>query len=404
MDGEIAGALSEAATAAQVDNVFIFVADSTRIDALPEAIRARGVTARTVAPSTFTASSLPSLLSGQYPATHRVWDFDGVLDREPILLRESPNTGFDAETIWTHLDPEEKPPLRMVRTDSGATLDSVDEPFVFVEHDKGGHTPYGYSFAECDSTDEFYREYVDRPSEIPALYERSIARTTDRFLDRLDLLESRGLLENTLVVFTSDHGENLGENSHGKLLEHGTPMTPELVYVPTVFIGAGLPAGETYRGLFAGVDLAPTALGAQNRPVPSSLDGRDAWNDPIPETRTARAEMWKRYEVREPRTVYGVSSVWSDQGGHVFHRGSRLVRGAFALYWHLHAGPAAAVRTRSPVEQLELLRTYVPDERTYGSPAISRSQARDRLPGPFARRTDGVDEYTEAQLRKLGYR
>lgn len=404
MIGEIERPLSEYAADGSVENVYVFVADSLRADSLPNVVEERGVTARAVAPSTFTASSLPSLLSGHYPATHRIWDFDGVLDREPILLRECPNTGFDAETIWTHLEPEEKPPLRMVRTDSGEPLDSIAEPFVFVEHDKGGHTPYGYAFDECDSTDEFYRERVSDRDQIPDLYERGIARAADRFLDHLSVLESRGILENTLVIFTSDHGENLGEFRHGRIYEHGTPMTPELIYVPMVFLGAGLPEGKTYRGLLSGVDVVPTALGAQNRPVPSSLPGYDAWNERVPENRTARSEMWKEYDFREPRTVYGVSSVWSDEGGHVFHRGSRLVRAAFSLYWHLYAGPAAAIRTYSPTAQLRLLRTYVPAARTYGTPGISREEARELLPGPFARRTASADAYTREQLSKLGYR
>ncbi len=52
----------------------------------------------------------------------------------------------------------------------------------------------------------------------------------------MDELESRGLLENTLVVITSDHGEELGE--HG-LFGHGRSLYSQEVHVPLVILAPG---------------------------------------------------------------------------------------------------------------------------------------------------------------------
>lgn len=56
----------------------------------------------------------------------------------------------------------------------------------------------------------------------------------------LDSLEARGVLENTFVVITSDHGEEFGE--HGLLL-HGHGLHVQSVHVPLILRGPGVPAG-----------------------------------------------------------------------------------------------------------------------------------------------------------------
>jgi arylsulfatase A-like enzyme len=56
----------------------------------------------------------------------------------------------------------------------------------------------------------------------------------------------RGILDDSLVIFTSDHGELLGE--YNGLYHHQTPVVPELVYVPLAFAGAELLRGSSIRG------------------------------------------------------------------------------------------------------------------------------------------------------------
>ncbi|WP_434529989.1 sulfatase-like hydrolase/transferase (plasmid) [Haloarcula sp. NS06] len=111
-----------------------------------------------------------------------------------------------------------------------------------------------------------------------------------RFEDLVKTLEIRNELEKTLVVFTSDHGELLGD--YGGLYDHGAPIVPELINVPLVFAGAGLPHGEQFDGLLSTADIAPTALSAIGSDV-SGADGHDLWTSSLPRSRVARTEVWK---------------------------------------------------------------------------------------------------------------
>jgi arylsulfatase A-like enzyme/tetratricopeptide (TPR) repeat protein len=84
-------------------------------------------------------------------------------------------------------------------------------------------------------------------------------------------LESSGLLDNTLVVLTADHGESLGE--HGEAT-HGIFVYDATLRVPLIFAHPDLvPAGRTISGPADLVDIAPTILGLLGIPVPSEMQG-----------------------------------------------------------------------------------------------------------------------------------
>jgi hypothetical protein len=89
MGGEFGNGLGRCTSQESVENGFVFVADSVRTDFVPDVVTEIGVSAQAVAPSTFTASSVPSLLTGTYPAEHQVWDFDGLLSRADCSRRTS---------------------------------------------------------------------------------------------------------------------------------------------------------------------------------------------------------------------------------------------------------------------------------------------------------------------------
>lgn len=82
-------------------------------------------------------------------------------------------------------------------------------------------------------------------------------RNVDRHMQSvLDALENSGQLENTIIVFTADHGEMNG--AHG-LTQKGNFMYRENVGVPLVIVGVGNAGAETDE-LTASIDLAPTIL------------------------------------------------------------------------------------------------------------------------------------------------
>ena len=88
-----------------------------------------------------------------------------------------------------------------------------------------------------------------------------------RVLSKLDDL---GLVDDTHIVFTSDHGELLGD--HG-LLKKGPPPYRQLMEVPCLIRGPKIPAGRHIEALTSHVDLAATILDLAGI-EPSSFTGR----------------------------------------------------------------------------------------------------------------------------------
>ena len=89
----------------------------------------------------------------------------------------------------------------------------------------------------------------------------------------MEKLRARGLAENTIVIFSADHGDMLQSydwpNNKGRA-EHGSSRVPLLVRWP-----ARLKPGvsELHMGT---MDLMPTVLGLMNLPIPPTCQGRNA--------------------------------------------------------------------------------------------------------------------------------
>lgn len=393
------GGISEFTDRETVDNVLIYIVDSLRLDFLPERIADRGLTVPTISASTYTASSIPSMMTGMYPASHRIWGFNDVLDRSPPLL-SGPNAGMDLRQVWINIDdPAQKPPNRVLGLEQQHTIDAADPGFTVVVHEKGAHAPYDFFNVDFDSSPPYFKHYADKTDQLLEEYERGAETAADRFLDTVTTLEERGQLENTLVVFTSDHGELLGEKKRGGIYAHGSPVCPELVKVPTVFLGAGLPAGEQVDWTTSGADLAPTALSARGDDPRTDLDGVDLWTTTPTDDRVVRSDFW----AKGGRIEYAASSAWDGSGGYVRQFNNSFERIAFAIHRKLVKGlQAPANRSRLPASFPPLLQTFGKAEITYGSP---NPECRDYVVTEFEESTgeSAVDEVSEEHLRALGY-
>lgn len=87
------------------------------------------------------------------------------------------------------------------------------------------------------------------------VYDASVA-TADTWVGRiLDRLDALGIADETIVAFTSDHGEELADHD---LFSHGHSLHRELVRVPLVIAGPGIPAGARVRTAVSNRHLAPT--------------------------------------------------------------------------------------------------------------------------------------------------
>jgi len=121
------------------------------------------------------------------------------------------------------------------------------------------------------------RDTLRREAEFAHACFRELVRQLDQELERLFLeLEARGLRENTLVIVTSDHGEQFGEHD---LFHHGNSLYRPLVHVPLL---VNWPAGISGR---VDVDeavsltgLAATVADALDWPDADRLPGQSFWS------------------------------------------------------------------------------------------------------------------------------
>lgn len=72
----------------------------------------------------------------------------------------------------------------------------------------------------------------------------------------IDTLRARGVLDDTIIVFTSDHGDCLNDHGHSQKWNMFEPT----VHVPAIVWGPGIPAGRAVEELVALFDFGPTIL------------------------------------------------------------------------------------------------------------------------------------------------
>ena len=121
---------------------------------------------------------------------------------------------------------------------------ATPKPFFAWVHLYDPHAPY-------NAPEPYAMRYAGRP------YDGEVA-WCDELVGRLvATLRETGVLENTLVIVTSDHGEALGD--HGEDV-HGYFVYQATLRVPLVVRGPGVKAGTRLGGLVRTVDLFPTIL------------------------------------------------------------------------------------------------------------------------------------------------
>ena len=109
---------------------------------------------------------------------------------------------------------------------------------------------------------------------IEAAYDAEIRAVDEAFGELLRGLEALGLADDTLVIFTSDHGEEFGE--HGVVGWHSHTLYDELLRVPLLIrFPDGFAAGQTVEAQVRLLDLAPTITSAVGIEAPSTFEGID---------------------------------------------------------------------------------------------------------------------------------
>lgn len=385
----------------EISNACVFMADALRWDYLPESIAKRGITVKTVATSLTTHTSLPTMLTGLWPKRHGVLSWQ---HRIPDVTNLLSLPDFDCGYYMPGNDDVlADGSFRILKRDERRSLSDLETPWTYFERHHGGHAPFHAAGWE-GTWSEFESTFAGDRKKHREWYERAIEGTIADFERRLDTLEDRDELDDTLIVFTSDHGEYLGEDG---LVDHTSPVRPEGIYVPTVFIHPNIEGGKEVSGIMRHVDLFPTILSAVNVDVPSFVDGVDIARE-TPEYGYSLSTA-NVYAFGAPRRMFEAASVWDANGGHVVNRAilpRRLLAAAGLL---MGTNWKSKHLRRAPSQIPAAIGHYLRDSETFGDPGFEMERARDIIADVEA--TEPVtpveigefDQRTKEQLRELGY-
>ncbi|MCB9915961.1 MAG: sulfatase [Planctomycetes bacterium] len=187
-----------------------------------------------------------------------------------------------------------------------------------------GYVKAAYWAQQQGLGEQEFEKLVPLPNvrHLESLYDASIL-TGDEFIGFVvSELERHDLLDETVIVFTSDHGEEWLDHGY---LAHGQSVHHELVHVPLVMAGPGLPQGVRVATPVSNRHVAPTLARLGGAELTRGVDFLDlAHPDTLPERPVFSATThghWNGrvgrqpiYAVREGRWVLHLAPEGSDFG------------------------------------------------------------------------------------------
>lgn len=130
--------------------------------------------------------------------------------------------------------------------------------------------------------------------------------------------------ENTIVVFTADHGEMLGDHGYARK-GHGFEGSARIPFIFKFPKGINIPKNQVHKEVVELMDIMPTLLNAANIPVPDGVEGKSL----IPLI-TGQDSSWREYlhgEIaalgepdNEPKT--GMQYLTDGKRKYIWHPGS----------------------------------------------------------------------------------
>ena len=227
-------------------------------------------------------------------------------------------------------------------------------------------------------------------AELAKLYQASVDELDARFIGPLlDDLERLGLDEKTLVVLTSDHGDQFQE--HGSLF-HGRHLWSELVDVPLLMRGPGIEVGAVREDPARLEDVAPTLARRLGIAEDERCFGRD---------------LFAERDADEP--VVRLFHLDHRDGSRRF-RWDGLAFGRFKLLRQLEEGAEPREwlfdTEADPGEQHDLARSRTEERlhlaRRLDAACLETLDAAARLPGSALERAGDLEELNR-KLEELGY-
>jgi arylsulfatase A-like enzyme len=203
-------------------------------------------------------------------------------------------------------------------------------PAVRAEAERADPHPVYRAFMDHRVSRAFSRDEVRR--EVIPVYMGLIKQIDDQLGILFRFMQEEGLWENTMIVFTSDHGDYLGDHWLGEkdLFHEPSVRVPLIIRDPSAEADAA--RGTVCDELVETIDLVPTfleAVGADPAEQAHRLEGRSL----VPLLEGRRPAEWRRYAISE----YDYSMLPAGAALGVAPRDARLFMVADKRWKYVHA-------------------------------------------------------------------
>jgi len=205
----------------------------------------------------------------------------GFFNNVQLAAERNFGQGFDSFKVTTWNDE------RVLEEAKGLLSEAAERRFFGWIHFISPHTPYKYREMSTQlagpqtegryavtTGGNFDIESDEELKRVRDLYDGEVYFGDDLFLQLLEHVESLGLTDNTVIIVTSDHGEEFME--HGQL-QHNA-VYQELIRIPLIISHPGLKEGARTNVPFVNVDLMPTIAAMAGIKSPGDIDGIDLFN------------------------------------------------------------------------------------------------------------------------------
>jgi arylsulfatase A-like enzyme len=202
----------------------------------------------------------------------------GLFHNVQVAVERQFDQGFDEYTVYRSPDEE------LVNTAKQVLEENRERPFFGWVHFINPHPPYHFremsSHLAGPATEGRFADQV--PGDYEVFNDEELQRARDLydgemfysdylFGRMLENLEALGLMDNTIIVLTTDHGEEFmehGNTGHKSLFE-------EVAQIPMLIRHPDVQLGSSTRLPYSNIDLLPTLASMVGQPIPEGLDGLD---------------------------------------------------------------------------------------------------------------------------------
>lgn len=407
-------------------NLIIYLVDALRADRLGCYGNRRPVSPRidafaneailfenAIAQSSWTKAAVASIFTGLWPVAHGTNGPDSVLPPEVRTLPEAlSSAGYATAAVIANAFVSSPfgfsrgfDQFKYLKHGHGSSenvneqvfdwiASQAQEPFFLYVHTIDPHAPYAapqpflskYAGDVPDPTVgevETVRGLVlgkVTPSEeltknLESLYDAEIAHNDAGFGAFIDFLDSNGLLDNSVVLFTSDHGEAFGEH---QTWTHGIDLYAEVIEIPMIMrLPKGSFGGTQTGQVVQHIDIVPTFLSLAEISSPSPGRGQNLLaSSGIDRWAASYLDYWGQ----------NGASIVTDRWKYIFPLSIKFGRKAQLFDRHEDPGEHNNLATQRPVVAGFLASKL-------------RAELGKNLTAPMT----AIDESTRSDLKALGY-